>query len=228
MITNVSIRTNKPELIEFFYPNYTKTNQYSPFISGGVIFDGDAKYLQMFRDNSIPYIYVKGTPEYDLTIPSNLLQFVFDKWDKKPTNALSEYFNTLDYKRNADEIDTICKQIWVTGKYTLDVEKEETISKFYDMLSTRGTTELLQNYLELSDNINQERMFYKVQSFLDKLGDIDEVKSPYLKLKLKSFKLSRGQNVQKALMNYLYSNIDNSELKMLNLLDNLTNINRRD
>ena len=219
--TNVSIRANDIGLIEFFYPKYTKTSEYSPFIETGVIFDGDSKYLPMFRDNNINYIYVKGTPEYDLTIPTNLLEFVFDKWDKKPPNKLLEYVSTLDFKYNSSEIYDICKQVWVTGKYTL-VESTDKRINIFDSLAKKSQLDLIIDYIRLIDGVDSEKVFYSILHFLEKSTNPSSVKNPYMRRMIDSFVVARKSNVKNALLDYLYSPIDNNDLKVLKLLEGLT------
>lgn len=223
MIVNVAIRTKTPEMIEFFYPNFTRISTYSPFIEGGVIFDGDASYLQKFRDAGIPYIYVKGTPEYDLTIVENLLDFVYQKWDKKPPKRILDYVSELDYGgKDTEEINNMCKQIWVTGKCSIEEESEERLQNLYKSLSRLGSYDLMKDYLELSESINSEKLFYSIQSFLKKTKDPSSVKSAWTQKNLNAFNEARGGNVQNALIQYLYSPSDRIEIKMLKLLDALT------
>lgn len=223
---NVAIRVKNIEILEFFYPNYRVTDTYSPFIEGGVIFTGNSKFLPMFRDNNIPYIYAAGTPEYDLTIPVNLLNFVLSRWDKKPTKKLLDYFDSLDFKHNADEIYDVCKQLWVTGKCLLDVDDSKQMN-LYHALAYDNPIDMIKNYLNLSSDIGNERTFSRVLSFLDKSKDSSNVHNIYVKKCLDRFKEDRYANVKNALLAYLYSPTDNNEIKTFKLLENLTTVIRR-
>lgn len=222
--TNVAIRTKSSELVEFLYPNFVRLSEFSPFVDGGVIFDGDSKYLQMFRDSNIPYIYIKGSPEFDLTIPENLLTFVFDKWDKKPSNALMDYFTS--HTSVNEELENIAKQVWVTGKYSLLDEDEKRMDKLYSMFARGSSYDLIKEFLSLSSDISLERLFNSIQWFLKNTKDTNAIKSVKLKSNIEAFKGSRGKNIQKALMDYLYSPSDNIELKLLKLFDTITVIDR--
>lgn len=222
--SNISIRSNNIGFIEFLYPNYTLTKEYSPFIEGGVIFDGDSKYLPMFRDAGIPYIYVKGTPEYDLTIPETLLNFVYEKWDKKPPQRLIDYFNSYD-KVN-DELIGIAKDIWVRGKYTLEDNIDVRIENLYGLFARGATYDLMKEYLTLSGDMNVERLFYSIQRMLKLANNVNSIKSARTKNNIKAFVESRGVRIEPALMGYLYSPADNVELKMLKLLEVISVINR--
>lgn len=225
MIRNVSIRTKSPEMIDFFYPNYTRLKEYSPFVEGGVIFEGDSSYLQRFRDAGIPYIYVKGTPEYDLTIATNLLDFVYSKWEKKPPKRVSDYIGSLDYEKNKidiQEIDDLCKQIWVTGKCNIEDSAEERLSNLYKSLARTNSYDLMKEYLTLSDNLDADKVFYSIQSFLKLTNNTKSIQSAYKKKQVEDFVGARGNNIQDALMQYLYSPADSEEIKMLKLLDALT------
>lgn len=222
--TNVAIRTLSPELVEFFYPNYVKTSEFSPFMTTGVIFDGDSKYLQDFRDNNIPYIYVKGSPEFDLTIPENLLNFVFDKWNKKPTKSLVMYFTKYDSVNI--ELENIAKQIWVTGKYTINEDISERMNNLYASFARGSTYDIIVEYTKLSQVLDSEGLFHNIKSFIKKSQSIDSIKNARHKLNAEAFRDSRGGNIQSALMSYLYSPTENDEIKMLKLFDELTNIRR--
>lgn len=223
---NVSVRVTHPELIDFFYPNFTRVSEYSPFYEGGVIFSGDSKYLQKFRDNGTSYIYVKGTPEYDLTIPENLLNFVFDKWDKKPTKYLEEIFQSCDDVD--DKLINIAKSVWVTGKYVEEVEESERINNLYGQLVRGDTYRLLNSFLAASEKIDCEKLFYSIQSFIKKSKDPSSAKSVKMKTLLSQFSGvgGRGVNIKRALDSYLYSPADNNELKMLRLLEEITKSER--
>lgn len=222
--SNVAIRTRTPELIDFFYPKYMRLKEYSPFLDCGVIFEGDSKYLQSFRDNNIPYIYVKGTPEFDLTIPENLLNFVYEKWDKKPPKGLTDYFNSFD-KVN-DELEDLAKQIWVTGKCSHEETSETRMNNLYTSFARGSTYDLIKEYIELSNDVDPEKLFYSIQWFLKQSNNPNNIKSVYIKKNAVAFKESRGMNIEPALLAYLYSSADNMELKLLNLFDKITEIKR--
>lgn len=221
LINNVSIRTKSPELVEFFYPNYFKTSSYSPFIEGGVIFDGDSKYLQSFRDSGIPYIYTKGTPEYDLTIPENLLNFVYKKWDKNPPSYMLDYFNSFD-KVN-DELEEQAKLIWVNGKSYIQDNEENEMNMLYSVIARSPLFDIISKFLEISSNTNTDKLFYRIQRFLKMTNDVNNIKSVKTRKNVESFIGGRGkENIENALMSYLYSPADNIELKLIKLFDALT------
>lgn len=222
--SNVAIRTKTPELVDFFYPKYMRLKEYSPFLDCGVIFEGDSKYLQSFRDNNIPYIYVKGTPEFDLTIPENLLNFVYEKWDKKPPKGLTDYFNSFDNVN--DELEELAKQVWVTGKCSHEDVSETRMNNLYTSLARGSTYDLIKEYIELSNDVDPDKLFYSIQWFLKQSNNPNNIKSVYIKNSANAFKESRGKNIEPALLAYLYSPAENSELKLLNLFDKITEIKR--
>lgn len=215
--SNVSIRARSVEIIEFLYPDYQLVHQYSPLIEGGVIYDGDAKYLQMFRDNNIPYIYVKGTPEYDLTVPERFLEFVYMKWDKQPPKYMVEYLDTLDYKKRPEEVELILKQIWITGKSS--ITESEKVGGFYEALAKKSPIDIMSMYLEMSDKVNNRRLFYQIQSFLKATTNPEGVSKTWLRRYVDVFNHGqRNKLLEHALFEYLYTNAENEELKMIKLL----------
>ena len=224
--SNIAVRASKPELIEFFYPNYIKLSEYSPFVEGGVIYDGESKYLQSFRDANIPYIYIKGTPEYDLTVPENLLNFVFDKWDKKPTKALVDLFKSKDSV--TDEMIDIAKQVWVTGKYSVEDDVEERMNNLQKSLARGSTYDIIKEYVNLSSSIGNEKLFYLIQIFIKQSQHPESINSKkvWVKNNAEAFMSSRGKNIDNALNKYLYSPAENNEIKLLKLFDELTSIRR--
>lgn len=223
MITNVAIRTKSPELVDFFYPNFVRTNVYSPFLKG-VIFEGDSKYLQSFRYAKIPYIYVKGTPEYDLTIPENLLNFVYKKWSKEPPKYLLDKFKSND--KVTDELEDIAKLIWIQGKYKDEEDIDTRLEKLYFLLPRGSSWEILCELLEVSESINTEKLVRAVQRYLKDSIDPSKVKitrKNYYQGSLVSFS-SRRKNIEPAVMRYLYSQVENNMLKLMILLDELSRL----
>lgn len=217
---NIALRTKTPGFVEFLYPNYVKLNEFSPFIEGGVIFTGDSKYLQSFRDYNIPYIYVKGTPEYDLTIPVNLFEFVYAKWDKTPPKKVADYIRKFD-EVNV-ELEDLAKLVWVTGKCTIEDDDEVRMSNLYSLLGSGSMFAIMEEFLKLSGSINTNKLFYSVQWFLTKSLNVSSVRNPNLQNNIKRFLEARGKNVRGALLAYLYSPADNVELKMIKLFELLT------
>ena len=222
---NIALRTRSKELVEFFYPTYTVLHEYTPFITGGVIYDGDSSYLQQFRDNNVKYIYIKGTPEFDLTIPENLLNFVYDKWEKKPPKYLVEYFTSFD--KVTDELEDMSKQIWVSGKVSVEEQVEERLEGLYSLLARGSTYEIMKEYLSVSEQVNSDKLFYSIKRFLKMSLEPQNIKNAKTKLTVKNFTEIRGRNVQEALMQYLYSPADDVNIKLLKLFDVITKINRR-
>lgn len=220
ILNNIAIRTKSPELVEFFYPNYFKTSDYSPFIENGVIFSGDSKYLQSFRDAGIPYIYTKGTPEYDLTIPENLANFVYAKWDKKPTAKVLEIFKSKD--KVTTEMEEIAKQVWVTGRCVLDDEILERLKGLYSLLARGSSYDIIDKFLGISSDMDTDALFYQIQGFLKSCNDVEGIRSISTQRNVKSFVATRGVNIDDSLMNYLYSPADNIEVKLIKLLVTLT------
>lgn len=223
--TNIAIRTTSPDLVDFFYPNFRRTSEFSPFLSGGVIFDGDSKYLQSFRDNKIPYIYVKGTPEYDLTIPENLLKFVFDKWDKVPTKALEEKFK--EYDKTNKELENIAKIVWVTGKYTnYNEDLEKGLEHLYSLLVRGNKYEVTKKILELSELYDKEIIFNKIKRFLKDQNNASSIKNYRIQNIAKAFNETNSKYMHEALMDYLYSPADSIDIKLIRLFATLITVKR--
>ena len=218
MITNVAIRTKSPELVDFFYPNFVRTDVFSPFLKG-VIFTGDSKYLQSFRDAKIPYIYVKGTPEYDLTIPENLFKFVYGKWNKEPPIYLLTKFKGID-KVNT-EMEDIAKLVWVKGSYKSEEEEEKKLEGLYSLMSRGSSYDILRALINASEYINSDKLIYYIQRFLKDSKEPERARSVYMIRLLKSF-VTRRRNIEPAIMQYLYSPVESDMLKIMILLDRLS------
>lgn len=220
---NISIRTKSPELVEFLYPNYMKLSSFSPFVEGGVIFSGDSKYLQSFRDYNIPYIYVKGTPEYDLTIPNNLFEFVYSKWDKSVPQKVLDYIKGIDTVTS--ELEELAKLVWVTGKCSIETNEETRMYKLYSLLSGGSVYKIIEEFLTLAGDVDAEKLFYRVQYFLKASTNPSSVSNAKVQAMITKFTEARKKNVEEALMGYLYSPADSVELKMLKLFEIITKAN---
>lgn len=219
--SNVSIRARSIGLVEFMYPNYQVVHQFSPLIEGGVIFDGDPKYLQMFRDNNIPYIYVKGSPEYDLTVVDNFISFVYSKWNKNPPKYVVDYLLNLDKNGRYNEIELILKQVWVTGKCEI-IDDSKMIS-FFSSLADSGALTIIRQYLELTKDYDCDNLFNQIQSYLKMTTKPDTVTNAWLRRLVDKFNHGeRYRFLKPALYNYLYTNASNNDIKMMKLLSALS------
>ena len=228
MITNVSIRVKNQGLLDFFYPDYKRLHEFSMFAEGGVIYDGDSKYLQKFRDNGVNYIYIVGTPEYDLTVAENLIRFVYSKWGKEPTKKVLEYISELDYNRESDAvlIEDIAKTVWVAGRTFFDLENDVYLKDFLYAFPKASLLNSITKYLKAAENssyyINATGGIIRFLHNLGRKDIIDDPKiNPMYRSSLKNFMDSRSRNVRNALYKFLYSEVESEELKIVMLISDI-------
>lgn len=218
MLEGKTVSIKDPSLLQFFYPEFEIKDKLSFLDSDKkVIYVGKIRpnlksYLQQ---NTKEFINTVGKVDVDLTIPSNLVDFVYSRHGKTPPNTVKESLDLLD----EEEILYCCKIVWVSGRWPYAAgDSDLTIYNLFQA-TTGSTKELLQTYFKLISQIP----FYIVESsfmtFLMRAKTVeDQEVSPVYKRLLKSFYTKSGNKISKAVFQYMQKDKLRDELRFLELL----------
>lgn len=202
MLEGKVVNIEKPELLQFFYPDYkildevNMMNKRDKVIYTGRMRGNLDKFL---KGRTKSYISTKGKMDYDFTKKINLAEFVYDYKGKRLTKKVKQTIEMMEW----DEFINSIKLFWITGKWPYYLSDEDL--SMFDLFkhSVGSTRKLIKTYFELLNKYP----FYVVESsfmtFLMRTVAVEEqTVSNYYKRLLTQFddknKGKRGQ----AVLNY--------------------------
>lgn len=230
-IINSSVAVPDISLLQFFFPNFVVCDSVVPFYDGGVIFTGDKSKLQRLRELGIPYICLSKTPEFDLTNRDVLFEFVYSKWGKSVPKYVTEYLQTLDEKAKVSEYINLVKQVWVTGKCSINEKEQQNLFTLIENIE-KSSMDGVKCLFNVADKINTKTVQSFLINFLYKAQRFDEIKDSMkesgYKKSVSTFSKSSMivNNIPHAIENYLYSEHKNEVLKIAQLILDLYNTRR--
>lgn len=216
-LINKVVKTPSIELLEYFYPNLYRTDEYQPI--DGCLYTGPAQNIREFRKNGYSFIATNGMPEYDLTNKEQLLRFVYDKFNKEPPKYLLELLDLYDN----EDFYRYCKETWITGKWPEKFDDTD-ISTFnlYQSLN-RGTVEMYDTLFKLLNNMKAPVVMSQMLTFLGRVKTLEEQNaSPKYMQIMRQFRDSCGRNITPSIQKYIRSKIQNNELNLVLFLNDLT------
>ena len=217
-ILNSLVKVQDVNLLRFLYPGFKVIYEPEMFISTGIIYLGADKYINYVKNAGVPYIIVRKNAEYDLDNRETLLKVVFGKYGKDIPKYLQDIYEDIP----DDEFMESVKICWVTGKWLTKEVNNST--KYFDLLNSVVTdaTKIYQLAAECINELGVSSLEYRVLKYLMKCvnGQFD-MKSKYGR-EQQVFMNNRGVYVKKAAQEYLESSIDNTELRVINFIRDLS------
>jgi hypothetical protein len=218
MLENKVVNVEKPEFIQFFYPEYQIREELNfRDVNNKIIYVGKMRNnLDNFlREHTKSYISTIGKVDVNLDDEYELLEFVYSKYGKRVTKKVKR---TVDMMDEEDFIYCI-KTFWLTGEWVYYLEDEE-LSMFDLFLSTtKSTIEMLETYFNLLDKYP----YYMVESsfftFLQRSRDYEEqdVSDGYKRL-LHNFNDKSGSVLKSSIIKYMKKGEMEDRLRFLSLL----------
>lgn len=208
------------ELIRFFYPSFIVIDSVDKINENvkKIIYIGDISKEEELQEkcfsNNIKFIIVtKAFSEINLNNRLILANIVFSKYNRLVPKYLLDILDSLD-----EHVFLECiKEYWLTGKWK--VKKLDNEVGFLDLIENinKSSVDLYKAYFSL--NINKSTILSSLITFFMRIkqNDYRDI-SKYYYRKLKSFNESRLYKVSKGIERAIEFNIDNYELKILNLL----------
>ncbi len=197
MLEGKTVKIVNKDLLLNFYPDYQLKEVLFFDNSSRVIYCGKSRknLLDYLGNNTLSFINTVGPYDYDLDDRDNLIEFVFDKHNKKPKES------TVDLLRNMidDDFYYNIKLLWFTGRLVDIEDAEYTIYDLYKNL-TKSKHDLLRVYFGLLKFTNPKVIEASLLTFFEKSFNQDIEVSPGYRKLLNSFKDRRGSKL-KALLN---------------------------
>ena len=228
MIINKRITSGNINLLRFLFPNYNYITELPEVIDKQTIFNGDITlvdaFVQMCQKRNCNYIVNAFYSDIDLTNRRILANIVFEKWRNA---TLPKYLdNIIDSIQYNDFIEAI-KIKWVSGKWTIHNINDE--NSFLDIIENLNKSKL--SFIKIFFNCLKDSRAYIIESsmitFLQKAKDKNYIGNSFqYKKKLEMYKDEKFENTLRAIDDSFEYNIDNPELRLLNILMNIQDNDR--
>ena len=170
--------------------------------------------IRDLRKNTKSFINTIGRVDIDLTIRSNLIEFIYSKYGKTPSDKTVESVEMLD----EDEFIYCIKIFWLIGKWIYDIDSDFSI---YDLF--KSTIKSVRDMLDIYFNLLEIYPYYVIEAsfitFLQRAVDLEEqdVSASYMRL-LKQFNDKSGNKIKGSIMQYCQKDKVLDDMRFIGLL----------
>lgn len=225
MIIKDRIVKSDINFLRFLYPTYkvVSDNIGEDELNTNIIYNGDFSrvddIVSICDSKNLEYIIKSSFSEIDLNDRRILANIIFEKWRN---GVLPKYLEEIiDYIDKDDFIEAV-KIKWVTGKWLIYKIEDET--SFLELLDTLNKSKY--GAIKVYFDILKKSKSYKIESslltFMTKARQEDYKGTLFnYQKKLKTYKGDKLKNTLNAIYDSLDYNIDNKELRLLNLFMNI-------
>lgn len=220
MIISKRMVSGRLDLLRYMFPNYKVIDEPEVSPNTPCIYIGDISRIDeikhIYESNKLDYIvYTSGLSDINLNDRITLANIVFEKYKRLVPKYLMNIIEELD----EDTFIKCIKIYWVSGKWLVKaVDKENTFLDFIETVN-KSSMEMYKSYFNVVKTISPYKLESSIFTFLlrTKNENFSKISFSY-KNKLKLF---TGRKLQLTLVGIdksLDYNIDNYELKVLNMI----------
>lgn len=220
MIISKRMVSGRLDLLRYMFPNYKVINEPEVSPNAPCIYIGDVSRVDeikhIYESNKLDYIvYTSGISDINLNDRITLANIVFEKYKRLVPKYLMNIIEELD----EDTFIKCIKIYWVSGKWLVKaVDKENTFLDFIETVN-KSSMEMYKSYFNVVKTISPYKLESSIFTFLlrAKNENFSKISFSY-KNKLKMF---TGRKLELTLVGIdksLDYNIDNYELKVLNMI----------
>ena len=230
MLVNKRITLSDVNLLRFMFPKYklVSDKDYSEDLNYPIIYKGDYslvdKIVERCIENHMDYIIVGNFSEINLEDRRILANVIFEKWRN---GVLPKYLDAIIDNIDYDDFLEAAKIKWVSGKWTITkVNDENTFLQLVEDLNKSMYT-----FIKTYFNVLEENKPYKLESsmltFLQRAKTKSYTGTSFMyRKKLNLYTGKKLENTLNAINESLEYNIDNPELRLLNLFINIKDSNK--
>lgn len=188
-------------LVQFFYPDF-EVKSYVNFLDkeNKVIYIGKPlnNLREYLENNTKEFICLVGVAELDLSTPKPLINYVFNKINRKLEPHVELYLTNLD----RIELEFFLKCLFITGQFPYQINKSLSMLSLYKSL-TKSINDIISTLYKLLDIYSFNIVESSFLTFLEKVKDIENisVSSYYLKI-LKDAQLVIRDRLKPAVFQY--------------------------
>lgn len=220
MIISKRMVSGRLDLLRYMFPNYKVIDEPEVSPNAPCIYVGDINKIDeikhVYESNKLDYIvYTSGLSDINLNDRVTLANIVFEKHKRLVPKYLMNIIEELD----EDTFIKCIKIYWVSGKWLVKVvDKENTFLDFIETVN-KSSMEMYKSYFNVVKTISPYKLESSIFTFLlrAKNENFSKISFSY-KNKLKLF---TGRKLELTLVGIdksLDYNIDNYELKVLNMI----------
>lgn len=220
MIISKRMVSGRLDLLRYMFPNYKVIDEPEVSPNAPCIYVGDISRIDeikhIYESNKLDYIvYTSGLSDINLNDRITLANIVFEKYKRLVPKYLMNIIEELD----EDTFIKCIKIYWVSGKWLVKVvDKENTFLDFIETVN-KSSMEMYKSYFNVVRTISPYKLESSIFTFLlrAKNENFSKISFSY-KNKLKLF---TGRKLELTLIGIdksLDYNIDNYELKVLNMI----------
>lgn len=220
MIISKRMVSGRLDLLRYMFPNYKVIDEPEVSPNAPCIYIGDISRIDeikhIYESNKLDYIvYTSGLSDINLNDRITLANIVFEKYKRLVPKYLMNIIEELD----EDTFIKCIKIYWVSGKWLVKVvDKENTFLDFIETVN-KSSMEMYKSYFNVVNTISPYKLESSIFTFLlrAKNENFSKISFSY-KNKLKLF---TGRKLELTLIGIdksLDYNIDNYELKVLNMI----------
>ena len=202
-------------LVQFFYPDF-EVKSYVNFLDkeNKVIYVGKPlnNLREYLENNTKEFICLVGVAELDLSTPKPLINYVFNKVNRKLESHVELYLNNLDKL----ELEYFLKVLYITKHFPYTINKSLSMLSLYKSL-TKPINEVLSILYKLLDAYSFNIIESSFLTFLEKVKNIENINvSPYYLKILKDARMTIRDRLKPAV--FQYSKSSHKEVDFIRLI----------
>jgi len=231
MIVNKRLTAGNVNKLRFMFPRYQLINETNipekptkPAIYYGSNDLADT-FINIYRANNIDFIVKAFYSDINLDDRRVIANIIFEKWRNA---TMPKYLEEIIDNIPQDQFDEMVKIKWVSGKWKINkIEDENNFLTMIDELN-KSKFEFIKSYFRCLENNKPYILESSILTFLLKAKSKSYTGNSFnYKKKLEMYKGVKLDNTLEAIDNALEFNIDNPELRLLNILINIQDSNKR-
>lgn len=211
------------DLLRFMFQDYEYITEEIPtFPTKPCIYAGPIENMEqvvnVYEEAKLDYIIIGKYSAINLDSRIMLLNIIFDKYNRFVPKYLTNILEDIDEDIFIEQ----CKIYWVTGKwYIKELDNENSFLDFINNINM-SKRDMMESYFNVVANTRPYRIESSFLTFLLRVKDQDfkNISFNYVN-KVKSFNGKKYQQAIDGINKSLDSNIDNYELRLLNMIMNI-------
>lgn len=225
MLVNKRLTAGNINILRFMFPRYDlvdDTNLPEKPIRPAIFYgnkDLIDTFVKRYKDNNIDFIVKAFYSDINLDDRRVLANIIFEKWRNA---TMPKYLDEIIDSIPQDQFDEMVKIKWVSGKWKIyKIEDENNFLTMVEELN-KSKFEFIKSYFRCLENNKPYILESSIITFLLKAKAKNyQGNSFQYRKKLEMYKGEKLNSTLKAIDNALEFNIDNPELRLLNILMNI-------